>query len=254
MSDQLLRRGNRDHVRAFINASVTEIPCHTFHHAIKHSLCLNACRTVSACRILFKRRFKLLYYCIWIKIWDLCQFLLYGPVTSQLVLLPCNIRISGDLLQSIQVIFTETGHIDHITFLITGEPQHFLTQPFKGMGIRRSVIVMGLIPVHGVERLKTVASICRRSYPFRIGCRVPDGNPVFPEILHILQIHCGKFFCSQFLIHRRHGRCPARGMFCLNRHRCLLLRSEFEECLRRQIIQHIASFKHLAVITVDLFF
>ena len=249
--DQFFCRCDRYHRRALINTAVAEVPRHTLDHAVDHPFCLEALVRIPVHCIRLKCRFKLRNDCIFIKIRNLVQLLLHFPVTVQLIVSPCDIRIPGDLAQCVQIIFTERGHKYLVALFIACEPQHLLPQPLEGMGIRRAVIIVRLIPVHRVKRLKSIASVCSRACLFRIRRRIADGNPVIPQIFHAVEIHCVNLFCRKFLVGSSHRSIAARGMFRLYGHRRLLLRSQFKKSLSRQIIQHIPGIKHLFIIAVD---
>ena len=119
------------------------------------------------------------------------------------------------------------------------------------MGVRRAAVIVRLVPVHRVKRLESITSVCGRSYLFRIGCRIPDGDLMIPQSFHTVQVHGADFLCRKLLISGAHGCTSACGMLRLYSHRRLLLRCQLKECLGRQIIQHVSRLKHFLIVAVD---
>ena len=117
------------------------------------------------------------------------------------------------------------------------------------MGVRRTAVIVRLIPVHPVERFKSIASRCGGGN----GLRIADADPVLPEIVHILQLHISEIFRSQPPVLCRKGICTAGRMLGLHRHCRLLLRFQFQKRLGRKVIQHITRLKHFLVVALKLF-
>ena len=250
--DQLFRRSHRSDRRALIDPAFTEISCHPLHHTIEHPLCLKALVRITVYRVCLKGSLKLCDHCIFVKVRDLIQFLFYFSAAVHFILSPCDLLITGGFSQDIQVVFTDSGHISHIAPLIPRNAQHLLSQSLERMGVRRSAVVVRLVPVHSVERLEAIASVRRRSHLLRVGSGISDRNPIIPQLFHTIQVHGANFLSGKLPVRRTHRRRPARGVLRLDCHCRLYLRRQIKESLCRQIVQRISCVKHFPVKAVYL--
>ena len=122
---------DRDHCRALIDSAVFKISRYTLNHTVDHPFCFETTVRVSIHRIRFKCCLKLCDNRVFVKIRNLIQLLRHIAVTVQFIIPPCDIRITGNLAQCIQIIFTERGYIYLISLFITCKSKHLLPQPLE---------------------------------------------------------------------------------------------------------------------------
>ena len=173
---------------------------------------------------------------------------------AQLVVLPGDIVFAGDLAQGIQVSFAAGRHIDLVTILVAAYAQHLHAKPLEGVGVRRTVVVVGLIPVHVVEGLKAVTAVgggvdlfCGALF------QVSDGDLMFPKVFQIPEIHLLDFLHRHIPVLGGKGVRASRSVGGLYCYRSLLLRCQLQKGFCCQVVQYISCFKHLVVITVNFF-